>query len=161
MLGYPGAGKTTVAQYIVKQVGAVHIWSDLERHKMFGKPVHDKEESRQLYDVLNQRVEKLLAEGKNVVFDTSFNHRCDRDLLRETADRYDADTVIVWLTTPIDVARRRAVHADVVRNGYEFKMTGEQFDRIADRLQPPDKDEKVIKIDGVKLDREALKRLLK
>ena len=160
MLGYPGAGKTTVAQRIVEKSGAVHIWTDLERHKMFGKPTHSEEESRQLYETLNQRVERLLGEGKSVVFDTSFNHRSDRKLLREIASRHGADTVVVWLTTPIDLARRRAVHADVVRNNYDFNMTGEQFDQIAGRLETPAKDEKVIKIDGAKPNFKKLKLAL-
>lgn len=161
MLGYPGAGKTTVAQLIAEETGAAHIWSDLERHKMFDEPTHTKTESRQLYDNLNQQAEKLLAGGRSVIFDTSFNHRHDRDLLREIAARYEAETIVIWLTTPVDVARRRAVHAEVVRNGYDFSMTPEQFERIASHLETPGKDEKVIKIDGVKLDREALKELLR
>lgn len=161
MLGYPGAGKTTVAQLISEATGAVHIWSDLERHRMFDEPTHGQKESRQLYDALNQQAEKLLAEGKSVVFDTSFNHRHDRDLLRDIAARHGAETVVVWLTTPADVARQRAVHAQVVRNGYDFSMTPEQFERIAGHLETPDKDEKTIKIGGVKLDREAISRLFR
>ena len=148
MVGYPGAGKTTVAQLIAGRTGAEHIWADLERHKMFDDPTHDKAESRQLYESLNGRAEKLLAAGKSVVFDTSFNHRCDRDLLRDIARKHGAETVVVWLTTPAGIARRRAVHAEVVRNGYEFKMTPEEFDRIAGRLEAPAEDENVIKLDG-------------
>lgn len=161
MLGYPGAGKTTVAQLIAEETGAVHIWSDLERHRMFAEPTHAKTESRRLYDNLNRQTDKLLSEGRSVVFDTSFNHRHDRDLLREIALKHGAETVVIWLTTPVEVARQRAVHAEVVRNGYDFSMTPEQFERIASHLETPGKDEKVIKIDGVKLDREALKELLK
>lgn len=160
MLGYPGAGKTTAAQLIAKKTGATHIWADLERHKMFDRPVHDEAESTQLYEDLNRRADALLAEGKSVVFDTSFNHRGDRDLLRDIARRNGADTLVIWLTTPAAAARERAVHANVVRNNYEFKMTPEQFDRIASHLEPPQEDEKIIKIDGLKFDPAELKSLL-
>lgn len=161
MVGYPGAGKTTVAQLIAKQTGAAHIWADLERHKMFGQPRHNETESQELYDQLNHDTEQLLSEGKSVIFDTSFNHRRDRDQLRKIASRHGADTVVVWLTTPSEIARERAVHSQLVRNGYEFKMTPEEFNRIANHLEPPAKDEKVIKIDGVKLDPSAAMRLFR
>lgn len=161
MLGYPGAGKTTVAQLIARHTGAVHIWSDLERHKMFDEPSHNEEESRRLYDSLNQRAESLLSEGKSVVFDTSFNHLADRDLLREIASKHGAKSIVVWLTTPARVARERALHSNVVRNNYEFNMTAKQFDKIATHLEPPTKNEKVIKIDGTKFKSSSVTSLFK
>jgi predicted kinase len=161
MVGYPGAGKTTVAKWIAKETGAVHLWADVERHKMFDKPDHSENESRRLYDELNRCVETLLASGKSVVFDTSFNHYHDRQLLRGVATRHGAATVVVWVATPAGMARERAVQANVVRNGYDFTMTAEQFGAIADKLEPPREDEKVIKINGTKLDANEVMRLFK
>ncbi len=160
MVGYPGAGKTTVAQLITQRTGAVHLWADWERHQLFDNPNHSESESRKLYDQLNQTAEKLLAEGKSVVFDTNFNYRRDRQLLREVADRQNAETIVVWLITAPEVARERAVHSNVVRNGYDFTMTSVEFDKIVAHLEPPDKNEKIIKIDGVKLDPDEVMRLL-
>lgn len=148
MVGYPGAGKTTVAQLIAQRTGATHIWADLERHRMFDNPTHGQTESQELYEELNQRAEELLAAGRSVVFDTSFNHRRDRDLLRQLAAKHGAETVVVWLTTSAEVARDRATHSQVVRNGYDFNMSGQEFDRIVSHLEPPAKDEKIIKLDG-------------
>jgi hypothetical protein len=53
------------------------------------------------------------------------------------------------------------VHAAYSRNGYSASMSGEQFDAIVAKLEPPAEDEKVIKIDGTKLDREAVINLVK
>jgi len=159
-VGYPGAGKTTVAKLIAATSGAVHIWADVERNKLFSQPTHSEAESRQLYDRLNQETEELLTAGKSVVFDTNFNHRRDRELLSEIARRQQAETVIVWIDTPLDIAKQRAVHAKVVRNGYDFTMSAEQFDTIAHKLEPPTKDEKIIKIDGTNIDEGEAKRIL-
>jgi predicted kinase len=160
LIGYPGAGKTTVAKIIHEATGAVHLWSDIERHKMFGHPTHSTEESLQLYDELNRRTEALLAEDKSVIFDTNFNFQEDRRKLREIATRQGAETVIVWITIPQHVARHRAVDRGVKRNGYHTRMTNEDFSRIVGKLEPPVKDEKIIKIDGTKLDRQTILTLL-
>jgi predicted kinase len=159
-IGYPGAGKTTVAKTIAEQTGAVHLWADAERHKLFGEPTHSLDESNQLYGHLNDEAERLLAAGQSVVFDTNFNFQADRQKLREIAARHGADTLVIWLTTPAEVARGRAVGEHVMRNGYDVSMTAEQFDKIVAKLEPPTKDEKIIKISDPKLDKQALAELL-
>lgn len=160
MMGYPGAGKTTVAQIIHEATSAVHLWSDIERHKMFGHPTHSEEESLQLYDELNRRTEEILAEGKSVVFDTSFNFHEDRQKLQNIAAKHDADTVVVWIQLPKDVAKERSVGTGRRRNGYHTRMSEAHFDELAAKLEPPTADEKVVKIDGTKLDEQTVLGLL-
>jgi len=160
LIGYPGAGKTTVAKIIHEATGAAHLWSDVERHKMFGQPTHSEAESLQLYDELNRRTEELLAEGHSVVFDTNFNFLEDRRKLHTIADRQNAETVVVWITIPENIGRHRAVDSGQKRNGYHEQMTNEEFTRIIAKLEPPTKDEKIIKIDGTKLDRQTVLKLL-
>lgn len=161
MVGYPGAGKTTIAKLITEATGAEHVWADWERHKMFGKPNHSETESAALYAALNKHVAQLLAGGTSVIFDTNFNYAADRRLLHDIAARNGAETVVLWVTTPPEVARERAVHSRVVRNGYDFSMTPEQFEQVAGHLEPPNNPnnyENVIKIDGTKIDEAAIKR---
>lgn len=160
-IGYPGAGKTTVSKFIVKATGAVHLWADVERHKLFERPTHSETESLRLYDRLNRQAEELLAAGQSVVYDTNFNFFADRQKMREIAARQGAEAVLIWIAAPVAVAKKRAVHAPEVRNGYEFSMSEAQFDAIADKLEPPGKDEKFIKINGLKLDKREVLKLLK
>lgn len=161
MVGYPGAGKTTVSRLIAAQTGAVHLWADHERHEMFGQPTHSHQESLKLYDELNRRADRLLAEGHSVIFDTNFNFYKDRQHLRDIAAKHGGRTCVVWLTTPKDIAKRRAVEES---HGQHTRLYGNMpaadFDRLADHLQPPREDEKVIKIDGTKLDEAGLIRLI-
>jgi predicted kinase len=159
-VGYPGAGKTTVAKLIHDATGAVHIWSDHERLKMFAAPTHSEHESQQLYSSLNAHTDALLQAGKSVIFDTNFNHRADRDYLRSIADHYGDETVLIWVKTPAEIAKQRAVHDANLRNGYKMVMTGEQFDAIASKLEPPTADEHPIVLDGTNLDIADAKRQL-
>jgi predicted kinase len=160
LVGYPGAGKTTLSKLIAERTGAVHIWADVERHKLFGDATHSHAESLKLYDYLNTETEKLLAAGHSVIFDTNFNFRADRDLLREIASRHGAETVVIWIQVPKDEAKQRVVNKIDKRNGYRVAMTEEQFDAITAKLEEPTDDENVIKIDGSKFDRGAVLRQL-
>lgn len=117
MIGFPGAGKTTVARKLAKATGAKHIWADVERHKLFSNPTHSKEESDELYNKLNAATEYLLKAGKSVIFDTNFNYRNDRLLLRGIAKKNGAETIVLWVTTPLDIAKKHAVGTHEQRNG--------------------------------------------
>lgn len=159
-VGYPGAGKTSISRLIQEATGAVHIWADHERHNMFPEPTHSPEESQALYAHLNDQTERLLADGKSVIFDTNFNFRHDRDYLRSIADKCGAETVLVWAQAPLDVAKQRAVHDSNLRNGYKAIMTEEHFDEIASKLEPPTADERPIIIDTSAFDPAAIKQRL-
>ncbi|MDB5169800.1 MAG: aminoglycoside phosphotransferase [Candidatus Saccharibacteria bacterium] len=160
-VGAPGAGKTTVATLIHEATGAVHLWADHERQAMFDDIDHSKQESEELYTRLNARTDALLAEGKSVIFDTNFNYRKDRDNLRAIADKHGAETCIIWMQTPIEVARERALHDDHRdRNGYQNSMQPAEFERLIDHLEPPTDNERFMSIDGSSIDAEAIKRQL-
>jgi predicted kinase len=160
LVGYPGAGKTTVSKIIAKATGAEHIWADHERLKMFGQPTHSQSESKELYDHLNLETDRLLAQGRSIIFDTNFNFYDDRSHLRAIAKKHGANTTVVWITTPRDVAKQRAVHDQNLRNGYEFPLSDDDFERMASNLQPPEEAENVIKIDGSQIDSSVVKKLL-
>ena len=155
LIGYPGSGKTTTSQVIHDLTGAAHIWADYERRAMFGEPTHSAVESRKLYDHLNRSTQILLSEGQNVIFDTNFNFRKDRDLLRNLAADYKADTVLVWIKVGKSLARSRALskqHAS--DNSYLDTMTAADFERITNNLETPKQDENPVILDGTMITRD-------
>ena len=148
-VGYPGAGKTTIAKIIEQQVSAVHLWVDQRRQQLFTNPTHSAKESQELYQILDNQAKNLLLNGQSVIFDTNFNYLSDRQLLRDIAKQCQAKTVLIWVNTPLKVAKQRAthpIHSD--RNGYTTAMTSEEFDKIAKHLEPPIETEQPIIIDG-------------
>lgn len=159
-IGSPGAGKTHVAKALAAKTGATHIWADIERQRLFKPPTHSQEESDELYARLNDEAELLLQQGKSVIFDTNFNYYADRVKLRAIAQKYGAETIVIWVTTPEAIARSRSVYPPTMRNGYMQGMSDEQFNAITSKLEPPHEDEKVIKIDGQVVDDATLERVL-
>ncbi len=159
-VGPPGAGKTTVAQIINKTAGAVHLWADAERHKLFANPTHELSESTALYKMLNGQTADLLRDGTSVVFDTNFNHFTDRQKLRDIADKAGAETILIWMITPLDTAKKRALDALNIRNGYKNSMSEQQFTDIIAKFEAPTEHEKAIKINGTKLDEASIRQLL-
>lgn len=159
-IGYPGAGKTTVAKIIANSTGAVHLWADVERHKLFEHTTHSRTESLQLYDRLNREAGALLAAGRSVVFDTNFNFYADRQKLHRIAAAHSAETKLIWITLPKHLAKSRSVDHPRIRNGYKVSMGERRFESIVAKLEPPREDEKFIKIDGRKLDKPTVLALL-
>lgn len=158
MVGYPGAGKTTTAKIIAGLTGAVHLWADKERRNLFGS-IYRAEQSDELYNRLNEHARQLLHSGKSVVFDTNFNYYKDREHLRHIAGNAGAETVILWLQTPQELAYGRAV---TETNGKRLfvEMSHEDFERVASHLEAPNDNEQPVVLDGTKITREYVKQKL-
>jgi predicted kinase len=157
MMGYPGAGKTTTAQIIAGLTGAVHIWTDAIRKEMFEVPTHSSEESHTLYTHLNQETARLLASGISVIFDTNFNFYKDRQHLREIALQNNAETKLLWLQAPKELAYERATKKSEGQATRVFgNMSHEDFEHIASHLEPLHDDEQAIILDGTKITREYI-----
>jgi predicted kinase len=156
-LGYPGAGKTTTARMIKQKTGAELLWADFERRKMFGDPEHSALENDALYAYLNNLTTELLHVGKSVIFDTNFNFFHDREHLRNIAKMAGADTKVIWITTPKEVAHKRAVHESEDKETRLYgNMSEEDFERIASHLEEPHESEHAITIDGCNLSENQL-----
>jgi predicted kinase len=160
-VGYPGAGKTTVAQIICGATGAVHLWADYERRAMFVEPTHDQNESRQLYGYLNGEAHRLLKEGRSVVFDTNFNFYKDREHMRRIAGEAGAQLKLIWLQTGKDLAKHRATNDSHNKPTRLYgNMNEATFERIAGHLEPPRPDERPIVFIGENLQKTEVLRAL-
>lgn len=150
MLGYPGAGKTTVSELIAQQSRAVHLSSDKFRLHMFPKPDFGQPEHDAVYGALDYMTELFLAHGLSVIYDANLNRYRHRKDKYDICERAGASAVLLWLQTPHDLAKQRATELgmnDPARRPYGNLDKG-VFDRLAREIEPPHDDERVIKIDG-------------
>ena len=162
MVGYPGAGKTTISKYIHELTGAVHLWVDGERQQRFSQPTYSQAENTSLYDDLNALTVELLSTGKSVIFDTNFNFYKDREYLRSLASQNSAECVIIWVTTPLGVAEQRAVKGKSHTNDTRpfGKIAEKDFKRIVGNFEVPRADEVVHKITGIDLSIDHIRKFL-
>jgi predicted kinase len=70
MSGAPGSGKSSVAQAIAPQIGAVIIDHDITKSALLGEDVDPAIAGRASYAVLAALADDLLQQGHNVIFDS-------------------------------------------------------------------------------------------
>ena len=162
MLGLPGAGKTTAASEIAKQTHAVHISSDDERRKLFKKSNFTQDEHTELYQHIEKNVEKLLSEGKSVIYDANLNrleHRIEKYTL---ASKFNLKTILIWVQTPKELAKKRRVqHEPQPDLTPQDESPESMFDRIAGVFEAPlPANEEFVIIDGQHVNAESIRVML-
>ncbi|HSX30119.1 MAG TPA: ATP-binding protein [Candidatus Saccharimonadales bacterium] len=160
MVGYPGSGKTTTARLLAEATGAVHLSSDALRLELFPHPTFTEDEHQAVYTELNQRTEQLLKNGASVVYDANLNRRLHRTEKYELAAQAGARPVVIWMQTPLDLSKTRAVirgHSHLVPRDETFES---MFDRVARTIEPPAPNEPVYKLDGKHVTAASVKTLL-
>jgi len=106
--GLPGSGKTTFAQYVLEQLGAVRIRSDVERKRSFGLlalegsrksglDIYSPQATAQTYARLLALARDLLRAGHTVVVDAAFLRGDEREQFRALAQVFASPFVIATL----------------------------------------------------------------
>lgn len=118
--GLSGSGKSTVARAIAGVIGrapgAVHLRSDVERKRMFGKDDTDplarnayaQEVTDAVYRRLRDKAKRVLAAGQSVIVDAVHARDDERAAIREVADAAGVSFIGLWLTAPAALLTDRA-----------------------------------------------------
>ena len=121
--GLPGSGKTTHAQAIVKQSGAIHLDAD-EWMRALGIHYLDEASRNQIETLQWTRAKELVAIGHTVIFESGPWARGQRDVLRRQAREWGAAIELHYFTAPLDVLldrirRRSPEGAEITREHLE------------------------------------------
>lgn len=160
MMGYPGAGKTTIAGMIAEQTGAVLLSSDVVRMELFPEPTFGQAEHDQLYTALDNKTLELLQSDQSVIYDANLNRYQHRQEKYDICARTGATPVLVWVRTAKDVSKERAVHDSRSHLVPQNETAEAMFDRIAHIIEEPAKDEPVVQIVGEDVTPEIIKAKL-
>jgi predicted kinase len=163
MLGYPGAGKTTVSELVSKITGAVHLNSDQFRLHMFKEPLGISDtEHENMYKMLDHITEQTLKSGKSVIYDANLNRYEHRKEKYDICERAGAQVKLIWVKTDADEARKRATVEALEHPEHRpfGNMDSKTFERLISQLEPPGDDEPVIAIDGNQISEESIRKIL-
>lgn len=160
LMGLPGAGKTTAAQILSKLTGAEHLSSDALRAELFPNPSFSQKEHDQLYAILNNRAETLLNIGRDVIYDANLNRHRHRQEKYDLCKKTGARSVLLWVKTPLDIAKTRASDQSRQRQWPKNETPERMFDRIASIIEPPTVKESHTVIEGINIDSKYLRKLL-
>jgi uncharacterized protein len=115
MAGLSGSGKSTNAQRLVEQSGAIRLRSDAIRKHLAGVPLHEAagsevysaEMTDKTYSRLIALGAELAAQGYRVVLDAKFDRQAKRQEALDVAQTAAVPVTFVHCTAPADVLMAR------------------------------------------------------
>lgn len=148
LCGYPFAGKSTLAKALIQKFGLTKIAIDeinreLGVGKDFNKPI-TPQEWQKTYDIYHDRIHDTLKAEKSVIVDTVAHTRKSRDALRKIAHENNAESVVLYVNTPLDIVKERWLKNRIKQEREDVRDT--DFNTVINNFEIPSKDENVITI---------------
>ncbi|WP_245806829.1 AAA family ATPase [Krasilnikoviella flava] len=141
MCGPAGAGKSTHARRYADADRALASVDELawEAGHAAAHPLPE-DAARRVATALRSRVEGLLTDGRDVVVDSSFWSRASRDEYRALGRAHGANTLVVYVETPREVALAR-VAARTAAHPHDVVLAPEVATSYHDGFEVPTPDE--------------------
>jgi predicted kinase len=117
LVGLPASGKSRVAEELRRRTGALVLESDALRRLLFPRRSYSAAESRRLFAAIHGAIDELLAEGASVVLDATNLTEAERAPLYQIAERCAAKLILVQVTAPRSLARRRMARREATGVG--------------------------------------------
>jgi predicted kinase len=147
LMGLPGAGKSTVAEALVRARPALVLLSrDALRRELIAEPAYDDDEKRALLAALLERLDAHLAAGRSVVLDgLTLSRSADRRAVEAAAARRGARALLALVEVGEGEARRRIAGAG---GHLAADRTPDLVTEVAARFEPPEAG--VVRLDGTR-----------
>jgi predicted kinase len=149
-VGYPGAGKTTLARSLSCWLQTEHLRGDKIGLELFRFPTFSYQERQMVFSEMAKRAARTLATGKHVVWDAATNTRAQRDYLAKLAAQFDSVAVGIWIEVPTELAKERAgtARSDGAVGRVVRVIPPHIFDQYVAAFETPAADEPIVRVSG-------------
>lgn len=131
MVGVPGSGKSTYAEKLSKETGAVIISSDNIREELYGDAAIQGDNGK-VFGMYYYRAKCLLLEGKDIILDaTNLTKKDRKNIYNRFGNSYHYEAFVC--AVPKEVAKERNANRERV-------VPEEVIDRMYDRFTFPYED---------------------
>lgn len=128
MVGFPGAGKSTIAKEF-EEKGFLVLSTDRIRNEL---DMHKDEQIVEVLDIIYARLVLAMKEGKDIVYDSTNLTRRRRMLVLDYVKNFPYEKICYVVTTSMDVCMAR----NSQRIGYS-RVPDEQYEIFGRVYQPP------------------------
>lgn len=131
LAGYPGVGKSFVAQEIASQTNAEIHQTDKIRKELFTNPTYSKQESEKTYSELFSRAEQTLKENKTAILDATFNLTIGRENAEQIANKQNSEIIFINVICDEQTVKERINNRDGISDA-DFTV----YQKVRDAFEP-------------------------
>jgi predicted kinase len=146
--GYLGAGKTTFAKRLEREISAVRFTHDEWMRALYGDDPPEQQfadHARRVSDLMEDLWSRCLEVGVDVILDFGFWSRQERDRVRAAVTNKGADYRLYRLTCPDDAAWKR-IQARNAALDSSLYIAPNTFSVLKARFEPLDEEEVRVEI---------------
>lgn len=121
VMGLPGSGKSYFAERLAKSTNAEYISSDRLRKELLSTKSYSDEEKAKVYNVMLQKMEKVVNREKDVVLDATFHKNKTRELFLKKA-KGTVFFIKIWAEGPVidERLKKSRAYSDADHGVYEL-----------------------------------------
>jgi len=137
LIGVQASGKTTWARANAERLQAVIVASDDVRNELEAQGIDATDKGDLVFEIVEERLRRLVAEGKNVVVDATHARIKWRQNETAIARAGGARVLAVWFDVPLAVCLQRNAHKPGGKLWGERMVPQEVLLGVARGFEPP------------------------